>query len=315
MNNDSVYRYHLQNVFHTLLLLSGMLLLVGSIGWLIAGAVGVAWSLFMGSMLAITAPRLSPHLILYLYGARLLTNKLFDPLLEVISWLTVKGDLPQTPSLYYIPNSAMLAFTVGMKNNTSIVISEGLLRQLNIRELTAVLAHEVSHIKSNDLWVMSVADTFSRLTSILALIAYMMIIFYIPLFIFEGLEIPYALIILLILAPTASSLMQLALSRTREFNADMQAIKLTDDPDGLISALLKIDQYEKNILKQMFLPNVGSSGPSLLRTHPVTEERIQRLILITESNLQSFNNLEKQSILGNAKIHRKPKRHISDLWH
>jgi len=315
MNKVHSSHYRLQNFLHTLLLLSGMLLLLAAIGWLIAGTVGVVWSLLMGMLLTITAPRLTPHLILYLYGARLLPNQLSEKLSEIITWLTTNSHLPQKPKLYYIPSSIMLAFTVGRNNDTAIAISDGLLRQLNIREITAVLAHEISHIKSKDLWVMSIADIISRLTSLMALVAYMMIIFYIPVYIFEGLKIPYVLIILLLLAPIASSLMQLALSRTREFNADVQAVKLTGDPDGLISALLKIDQYEKSLIKQMFSPNIKTPGPSLLRTHPVTEERIQRLTLITEAKHQPFTSLELNHLLDNTLSHRKPKRHISGLWH
>lgn len=284
MKNNSEPRYQLQNFLHTFFLLSGMLLLIGLVGWLIAGAVGVIWSLLMGLLLATTTLRLTPHLMLYIYGARLFQNQSNNQLTEIIRWLTLKSQLQQHPQLYYIPSSAMLAFTVGMKNHSSIAISDGLLRRLNIRELTAVLAHEISHIKSRDLWVMTIADIISQLTGLMALTAYMMFILYIPLFIFQDIEIPYLLIALLMLSPTLSTLMQLALSRTREFNADMQAIKLTEDPAGLISALLKIDQYEQSLLKQLFLPNIRTPGLSLLRTHPLTEERIQRLKLMTDNH-------------------------------
>jgi len=282
MINFSEPIYRLRNTLHTFLLLAGMIFLAGSIGWLIAGAVGVVWSLIIGMILTVTAPRLTPRLILYLYNATRLPYQQSSKLAEVITWLTANSHIAENPKLYYIPSSAMLAFTVGMNKDKSIAISDGLLRELNIRELTAVLAHEISHIKSNDLWILSVADIISQLTRAMALIAYLMIILYFPLYVIEEIKIPYLLIILLILAPTASALMQLALSRTREFNADMQAIKLTGDPDGLISALIKIEHYDKSLLKKLFLPSFRTSGPSLLRTHPDTDERIERLRLISK---------------------------------
>lgn len=315
MNRNPAPRYRRQNLLHTFLLLAGMLLLMSLIGWLVAGTIGVMWALGTGLVLMITAPKLSPRLILYLYGARPVSARQSAQLTDVITWLANRSHLSQHPKLYYIPSSAMLAFSVGMQNNTAIAISDGLLRQLNIREMAAVLAHEISHIQSKDLWVMAVADIISRITSLMALAGYIMILFYIPLFVLQGTNIPWLLLLLLMIAPSLSALMQLALSRTREFSADMQAMKLTDDPLGLISALSKINYYEKNWLGQLILPNLRTPNPSLLRTHPLTEERIRRLQTIAQHDRHPFIDPQQINPLHHKTLQRIPRHHISGLWH
>ncbi len=134
MNNDPAMHYRLQNALHTFLLLAGMLLLLGLIGWLISGFVGVIWALGTGVVLLTTASRLSPRLILYLYGAQLLTPDQFKPLTDILDWLANRSHLPKTPQLYYMPSRAMLAFSLGMQNETAIGVSHGLLQQLNSRD-------------------------------------------------------------------------------------------------------------------------------------------------------------------------------------
>jgi len=315
MNNYSALLYHRQNILQTLFLLAGMLLLLSIIGWLIAGTIGVIWALGTGALLVITAPRLSPRLILYFYGALIVPPRQSPQLTEIITWLAKQSHLPKLPQLYYIPSSAMLAFSVGTQNDSAIAVSDGLLRQLNIREMSAVLAHEISHIQSKDLWVMAIADIISRLTSLMALTAYLMLVVYIPLFIFQGQTIPWLLLIVLLTAPIMSALMQLALSRTREFNADMLAIQLTGDPTGLISALNKIDHYEKSLLKKLLLPNIRVASPSLLRTHPLTTERIKRLQTIAQHNHSPFIHPQEINQFHNNKTQRTPKYHIGGLWH
>ena len=315
MTSNSATHYRRQNLLHTFLLLAGMLSLLSLIGWLVADSIGVLWALGTGAILIMTAPRLSPRLILLLYGAHPVAPQQLTQLTDVITWLANRSYLSERPQLYYIPSSAMLAFSVGMQHANAIAISEGLLRQLNIREMTAVLAHEISHIQSKDLWVMAIADIISRITSLMALMGYLMVLLYIPLFIFQNEDIPWLLLLLLIAAPGLSALMQLALSRTREFNADMQAMKLTGDPLGLISALNKIDYYEKNWFRHVMLPNVRVPNPSLLRTHPITEERIRRLQTIAQHDHHPFIHLQQIHPLHHKTSQRAPRHHISGLWH
>ena len=281
MNKVSVSGFRLQNLLHTVLLLAGMLLLLSLIGWLVAAFTGVLWALFMGVVLIFAAPRLSPRFILFLHRARPLSYDEAAQLNEIIYWLTERCHLARAPRLYFIPSPSMFAFSVGLQKDVSIAISAGLLRELNVREMTAVLAHEISHIQSKDLLVMAIADAITRITGIMALAGYLMILFYLPFLIFQNENMPWLLLILLLIAPNLSALMQLALSRTGEFGADMQAIRLTGDPQGLISALSKIEHYSSYWFNQRLLPGLRVPYPSLLRTHPYMKERIRRLRAMT----------------------------------
>jgi heat shock protein HtpX len=136
-----------------------------------------------------------------------------------------------------------------------------------------------------------------------------------PLFIIQGENIPWLLLLLLIIAPNLSALMQLALSRTREFSADMQAIKLTGDPQGLISALSKIEYYQKNWFEQLLSPSVRVPNPSLLRTHPHTKKRIRRLQKIAQHDHNPFIHETQIHPLYHKLSQRAPRRRISGLWH
>jgi len=315
MNNNIKQNYQMHNLLNTILLLAGMMLLLSLTGWLVAGFIGIIWALSTGVILVIFAPRLSSRLILYFYEARPVTPQDSAQLTDLVKWLANRSKLPQRPKLYYIPSSVMMAFSVGIRNDTSIAISDGLLRQLNIREIAAVLAHEISHIQHRDLWLMSVADILSRITSLMALMGYVMVLLYIPLFIFQGQPIPWLLLLILMIAPSISALMQLALSRTREFAADMQAVKLTGDPPGLISALNKIHYYEKSWLTHLLLPNVRVPNPSLLRTHPLTEERIRRLRNLTQNDQHLYIQEQEIAHFNNNQAQGTPRHHISGLWY
>lgn len=315
MNNDVVKHYRMQNVLHTFLLLSGMLLLLSLIGWLLHGVVGIIWAISTGLILLITASRLSPQIILYLYGAERITSEQLKPLTEILEWLAGRSGLTKTPLLYYIPSRTMLAFSVGMRDETAVGVSHDLIQQLNIREMAGVMAHEISHIHSRDLWVMAMADAISRITSLMALSAYLMVIFYLPLILLGDISVPWLLLFVLMFAPNISALMQLALSRTREFHADMQAVHLTGDPEGMISALTKIEHYQKNWIEQLLLPSVRVPYPSLLRTHPLTERRIERLRKMVQ---QPHSPLLSEQAIEHAHPEAKrraPRRHISGLWH
>lgn len=305
-----VQHYNFKNLIHSILLLLGMLSLLVLTGWLIGGLTGIIWALGFSFIFLLSIPTVSTRLTLYLYRARPLDSEQIN---QIIDWLAQRAKLNRSPELFYIPSVALLGFSTGLKNETAIALSDGMLRQLNLRELTAVLAHEMSHIKNKDLWVMVVADILSRVTSIMALTGYLMLILYLPILLLKLQPVPWTLFIVLIAAPSISSLMQLALSRTREFSADSDAIHLTGDPAGLISALYKIDQFEKHWLQKLFMPGFRSPHPSLLRTHPLTEERIKRLQQMAQQDMHPFNNdfLSEHS----KSSRREVKHHISGLWH
>ncbi len=316
MNTDLTSQYRIHNYLHTVLLLAGMLLLMALIGWLIAGFVGVFWSLLSGVVIFLTVPRLSPRIILSLYGARPLYPEQLPQLYEILYWLSKQTDVKAPPRLYYVPSQTMLAFSVGMNSDTAIALSNTLLQTLNTRELTGVLAHEISHIQSRDLWVMAIADVISRMTSIMAMTGYLMIMIYLPMFLFTDEDVPWMLLIVLMLAPNLSALMQLALSRTREYDADVKAVRLTGDPIGLASALNKIEHYQENWLKRILMPGLRMPEPSLLRTHPVTEERVKRLLAM-EGQYQSQHPFSQPHGVNGVPGGRanKPRRRWTGLWH
>ena len=270
-----------------MILLAGMLALLGLIGWLMAGPAGIGWFILAGALIMVTAPQISPRLILRLYGARVLLPEQAPQLYEIITWLAKQAEMERIPTLYYIPSKVMNAFSTGVKKDTAIAISDAMLRQLTTRELNGVLAHEISHIHSNDVLVMLVADVISRLTSVFAFTGYILIWVYIPLFIITDVSVPWVLLIILIMAPNLSALMQLALSRTREFNADVGAARITGDPMGLAFALEKIEYYQGSWFERVFTLNRRIPEPSLLRTHPVMAERINRLKILAEDMKQS----------------------------
>ncbi len=125
---------------------------------------------------------------------------------------------------------------------------------------------------------MTLADLTSRMTPTLSLIGQLLVVINLPLFLLAETSLSWLAILLLILAPAISALLQLALSRTREFDADLSAINLTGEPQGLASALVKLEQQHRGLLERLLTPDRRSPEPSLLRTHPRTEERIQRLL-------------------------------------
>ena len=311
--------YRLRNYLHSLILLAGMLVLLSLIGWLLAGPSGIVWFLLVGIFILISAPYIPPHIILRMYRAQVLSPEDAPRLYEIISWLTKQAGMENTPTLYYIPSKLMNAFSTGLnEKNAVIAISDGMLRSLNPRELTGVLAHEISHIHSNDLLVMLVADVIGRLTSVIAFAGYILIWIYIPLFILTEAKVPWALLLVLMMAPTFSALMQFALSRSREFSADVEAAKLTDDPLGLASALEKIEHYQGNWIERVFISNRRIREPSLFRTHPLMTDRVNRLRDLASQMRSSghpFDSSEKYNWTQFPSPGDTPRRRFPGWWH
>jgi heat shock protein HtpX len=185
--------------------------------------------------------------------------------------------------LLFVPGPQLNAFAVGSREQPMIGVTQGLLRSLDNRELTAVLAHEIAHIQNNDLRVMGLANAMTRLTSLLSFFGLLLLFFSIPAMWFAGQTVPVTLILLLVMAPVLHRLMLLALSRTREFDADLGAALLTNDPRGLAQALQKIDYFTNGWFRSLFWPS-GQRQPqaSVLLSHPPTAERVQRLLDIAD---------------------------------
>ena len=138
-------------------------------------------------------------------------------------------------------------------------------------------------MRNNDLWIMGLADIMSRLTQFMAYLAVILALLNLPLAIMGQDHAPWVVIVLLYSAPAVSSLMQLALSRTREYDADVEGARLTGDPRSLASALAKLERQQGQFWERI-LPSSGkeTQQPSVLRSHPGTKERIRRLLELEE---------------------------------
>ncbi|WP_297526706.1 zinc metalloprotease HtpX [Thiohalobacter sp.] len=312
---SSSLRHRLLNLTQTLLLIGGMMLLLGLTARLLFGEGAFLWTAGMVAVVLLLAPRLSPRLIMRLYQARPLTASEAPELLQVLAELARRAGLPQVPALYWIDSPVMNAFAVGQRESAAIAVTRGLLERLTPRELAGVLAHELSHVRNNDMWVMGLADTVSRLTANLSLLGQLMILVNLPLLAMGGVTLPWSALLLLVFAPAVSTLLQLALSRTREYDADLGAVLLTGDPDGLASALAQLERQQGGWIERVLFPEGRNPNPSWLRTHPPTEERIRRLRALAGPAAES-PPLPAHS-LPRLPAHRpRPRRHWpSGLWY
>ncbi|MER3953818.1 M48 family metalloprotease, partial [Klebsiella pneumoniae] len=195
----------------------------------------------------------------------------------VLLELGARAGLPPVPVPHYVPSGVVNAFATGSKHHAAIALTDGLLRSLTPRELTGVLGHEIAHIANEDLRVMGLADSISRLTHLLALLGQLAIVLSLPTLLLGVTEVNWPALLLLAVAPQLALLAQLGLSRVREFDADRLAAELTGDPHGLASALAKIERVSRS-WRAWLLPGWGNPEPSWLRTHPATAERIERLL-------------------------------------
>ena len=277
MDERAWRRHKLVNALQSLLLLAAMAALLSALGAVLLGEAGIFIALGVIASLVLFGTGMSPALVLRMYGAKALTPREAPELHAMAASLAERAGIP-TPRLYYLPSRLINAFAVGRRRDAAIAVSDALLRRLTPAEVHAVLAHEVSHIRHGDMWVMGLADLFSRMTGTLSTIGQILLIINLPLLLFSTYTVSWIAIALLLFAPLVSALLQLALSRAREHDADLGAAALTGDPRALASALARMERYQGRVLEQIFMPGRRVPDPSLLRTHPPTERRVQRLL-------------------------------------
>jgi heat shock protein HtpX len=213
-----------------------------------------------------------------MYRAREVTAAQFPTGMRILAALSRRAGLPAVPRLHIIPSRLMNAFAVGRRDRSAIAVTDALARTLTPRELAGVLAHEVSHIAHEDVNVMALADMVSRFTSLMSTIGLISLFLNLGGYAAGGAEsVPWLAVVVLIASPTVGGLIQMALSRTREFDADLGAALLTGDPDGLASALTRLERAQGRVWENILLPGGRIPDPSVLRTHPLTAERIARL--------------------------------------
>jgi len=285
LDQETLRHHQHNNLTHTVLLLAGMGAVLAVTAYLLWGLVGLAFIFIVVGLITAFSQRVPPELLMKLYSAVPLPPDR-SQLSQIVDELSNRAQLPTRPNLYVIPSATLNAFAAGTPNNPAIAITEGLFRQLTMREIVGVLAHEISHIRNNDTWVMGVADLLSRLVQPLFYVA-IAITFINLLGTLTG-EPPMSWtgVLLLYLAPAISSLMQLGLSRTREYDADVEAVMLTGDPMGLASALRRLDNETGRFWEDLALPVPTRKvpQPSLLRTHPPTQERVNRILALSKNN-------------------------------
>ena len=271
--------------FKTYFLMTALTLFFIFVGSLIAGKAGMIIAFIAAVGMNFYAYYYSDQHILSHYNAIPVTPKEAPELYGIVRNLARKANLPM-PKVYIIPDQVPNAFATGRDyEHAAVAVTEGILELLTPEELEGVLAHELSHIKHYDMLIGTIAATIAGAISLLANFG----------FIFGGdreNRNPILEIILMVVAPLAATIIQMAISRSREFEADKGAALITGHPEWLQSALSKLDNYAKQAVlhdaepssAHLFIVNPFSAlkdgFSSLFSTHPSTEERIERLEML-----------------------------------
>lgn len=315
LDEEQRRRARFRNLFHSIVLVVGIGLITGVSSYLVFGTQGLVWSAVMIAVFSFFGPTVAPDAIMALFKARKIDPARDHQITPIVQALVRRAELGKQPTLYIIPSPTLNAFAIGNRENASIGITEGLLQQLNLRELAGVLAHEITHVRNNDIWVMSLADVLSRLTRVLSLVAIVLFFISIPAM-WSGQSFPWAAILMLYFAPTLSSLLQLALSRAREYDADLGAATLTGDPAALASALNKLERYQGRMWEDMVMPGRRIPVPSVLRTHPPTANRVARLLELRKPTLPPLSIPQPESQMASfLPMPRRPRYHWSGFWY
>lgn len=300
--------------------------LLGGIGLLLVAATAIVWGAWGALLTALVlaglfvlAPRVPPEAVMRLYRATYVPpgDSQLSSLLDV---LTYRAGLSQRPKLYVIPSMTLNAFATGTPQHSAIAITEGLLRRLTLREISGVLAHEISHVRSNDLEVMGLADVMTRFLQLLSYVALALAALNLFAMLTGEQVVSWWTVLLLYAAPAVSSLLQLGLSRAREFDADREAAVLTGDAVGLASALRQLESYTGHFWEDLMFPVPGRRvpQPSLLRSHPTNDERISRLLALQSAPRHDPLVIVEQpmiSLVGLGPIEMRPRYRWPGLWY
>jgi heat shock protein HtpX len=269
-----------------LIILSGFLALIGGI---IGGISGIQIALFLSLLMNGIAFFFSDRIVLALYKAQPLDKEHYGWIHEIVEELTRKMHLPM-PKLWLVSTPMANAFATGRNpHHASIAVTTGILSLLDAEELRGVLAHELAHIKNRDTLITTIAATFA---SAIGHLAYMLrhMAFWGSMSSDRRKENPFVLIIVSILMPFAATLVQLAISRSREYAADDTGARCSHSPLALASALQKLENNVKyahmnaentqqTSTASLFIvhPFTAHSVSSLFATHPPTNKRVARL--------------------------------------
>ena len=274
------------NWMKTAILMAGIMALFGAVGAAIGGRQGMMLALGFGLVGNFFAYWFSDSMVLKMYNAREVDETSAPQFYRMIQELAHKAGLPM-PRVYLIEEDAPNAFATGRNpQHAAVAATTGILRILSARELRGVMAHELSHVMHRDILISTISATMAGAISALANFALF----------FGGRNSegersnPIASIAVALLAPLAAMVIQMAISRTREFEADRVGAEISGDPEALASALQKIQRYAEAVpleaterhpeTAQMLILNPLSGGGlrGLFSTHPDTAERVRRLL-------------------------------------
>ncbi len=275
----------LLNMLKTGILLTALTLLLIAIGNMLGGQTGLLIALVLAAIMNLGAYWFSDKLVLAMSGAQPISEQEAPELYAMVRRLCQRANLPM-PRLYLIPEEQPNAFATGRDpHHAAVGITQGLLRLMDRQEVEGVIAHELAHIKNRDTLIMAVAATIAGAISYLAHMFY-----YASLFAGNRDERggnPIAALAMLILAPIAATIIQLAISRSREYEADRVGAEIAGTPIGLANALRKLELAAQRIpmhhaepaTAHMYIVNPLSGGGlmALFSTHPPVKERIRRL--------------------------------------
>ncbi|HRH80725.1 MAG TPA: zinc metalloprotease HtpX [Thiobacillaceae bacterium] len=275
----------LNNWLKTTLLMAAIVALFGAVGMAIGGAQGMLIALAVGGAMNLFAYWNSDKMVLRMYNAREVDAASGGAFYALVADLARRARLPM-PRVYIIDEDQPNAFATGRNpEHAAVAATTGILGLLNEREIRGVMAHELAHVKNRDILTSTLAATVAGAISTLAQFG---------MFFGGGRDgerpNPVAQIAIMILAPLAAMLIQMAISRAREYGADRGGAEISGDPEALASALKKIEAYARGTpmnaaemhpeTAQMMIVNPLSGGDlqGLFRTHPATEERVRRLL-------------------------------------
>jgi len=252
-----------------------------AVGALLGGGTGVTMAFVLALVLNFGSYWFSHKIVLRMHKAQEVSEQEAPKLYEMVDRLRRNADLPM-PKVYIIPGDQPNAFATGRNPKNGVVaFTQGILRQLTDDELEGVIAHELAHIKNRDILTSSIAATMAAAITYLA---------YFAMFFGGRDRNPIVSLLLFLLAPLAATVIQMAISRSREYAADKEGAEICRSPRALASALDKLGRGVKSrpmpqadtSTAHMFIANPFSGGmkglQSLFSTHPPMEERIERLM-------------------------------------
>jgi heat shock protein HtpX len=266
--------------------------------WVIGGWGGAIFGVILAALTNLGSWYYSDRIALAAYGAQSVTLEQAPQLYHIVEKLSQKAQIPM-PAVYVIPTPAANAFATGRDpEHAAVAVTEGILNILPGDELEGVIAHELSHVRNRDTLTQAVAATIAGAISFLAQILSYSLWFFGGSSDDDRSPNPLGLLLTVILAPIAATVIQLAISRTREFEADANAAKITGNPKALASALQRLENIGRQMPMQynpafepllISSPKSGQFLANLFATHPSTEARIENLLKIEQELLLTTN--------------------------